>query len=148
MSFLNSDEYELHLFGAIKDTAVVERFSRFDNIYFHGAIAHDNLLMLLREADLLVSASSSEGMPRSILEAMFLRIQVLVPECVTEFQVFNDDVRIFADDSGHEIARKIVLALSKRDVNPISSYDYTRHSVRKVMSIYESLLYDVVSGVS
>ena len=76
------------------------------NIHFLGARAHDQVLELLRSADVFIHCSNQEGLPVAIMEAMGASLPVVagrvggVPELVREgetgFMVSPDDVEGYA----------------------------------------------------
>ena len=76
------------------------------NIHFLGALAHDQVLELLRSADVFIHCSNQEGLPVAIMEAMGASLPVVagrvggVPELVREgetgFMVSPDDVEGYA----------------------------------------------------
>ncbi|MDB9758757.1 glycosyltransferase family 4 protein [Gammaproteobacteria bacterium] len=141
MNYVNSPNWELHFYGAIKDITIINRFGKASNIFFHGAVSSDNMLIALNDADLFVSASMSEGMPRSVLEAMFKGVKVLVPECVPEFAKFPLEHRILNSDDPLQIGRKIDYCLNSVNfANNAEYYDYSRHTLDATIPNYRRLL--------
>lgn len=66
-------DFEYHLIGRGDDSrlrSIAERCGIMDNIFFHGAIPHDEVLDFLDGMDLYIQPSKQEGLPRAMIEAM------------------------------------------------------------------------------
>lgn len=66
-------ELEYHLIGRGDDSrlkVIAERCGVKDNIFFHGAIPHDEVLDFLDGLDIYIQPSKQEGLPRAMIEAM------------------------------------------------------------------------------
>ena len=65
--------YEYHLIGrgdSGRLKGIAEDSGVSENVFFHGAIPHDEVLAFLDEMDIYVQPSKQEGLPRSLIEAM------------------------------------------------------------------------------
>jgi glycosyltransferase involved in cell wall biosynthesis len=125
--------FRLHVVGVIKEQALASRYLATESIRFYGGLSHDDTVALIAKSDLLVSGSSSEGMPRSLLEALCVGTPILPPECVLEYSGFSDSHRILNDDSAHCIMRKIEDAITTPRAE---NYDVAAHSHIEIFSRY------------
>lgn len=64
----------------------------YENINYLGPTSHLNSLKLIKSSFGSISASLSEGIPRSCLESIFLGKPSLVPACVPEFSKYCPEV--------------------------------------------------------
>ena len=130
---LPKDRFCLHVAGVVKEQVLVTRYRSAENIHFHGGLPHADTISLIAKSDLLVSGSKSEGMPRSLLEAICVGTPILPPECVSEFRDFGDSQRILNHDSSSCIARKIEDAVTR---GLAQNYDIAAHSHNAVFTNY------------
>jgi glycosyltransferase involved in cell wall biosynthesis len=130
---LPKDQFCLHVVGVVKEQVLVTRHRTAGNIHFHGGLPHEDTISLIAKSDLLVSGSKSEGMPRSLLEAICVGTPILPPECVSEFRDFGDSHRILNHDSPSCIARKIEDAVTR---GLAQNYDISAHSHNVVFANY------------
>lgn len=56
----------------------VKKLELVNAVFFFGGVSYDNVPSMLAAGDLFVSPSLDEGMPRSVLEAMSMRLPVVV----------------------------------------------------------------------
>lgn len=66
-------EFEYHLIGRGDDSrlkAIAEKCGIQNNIIFHGAIPHEEVLDFLDGIDIYIQPSKQEGLPRAMIEAM------------------------------------------------------------------------------
>ena len=100
-------ELEYHLIGRGDDSrlrAIAESCGVKDDIFFHGAIPHDEVLDFLDGIDIYIQPSKQEGLPRAMIEAMSRGCLCIgsktagIPELVEPRFIFNKgDVRGIVD---------------------------------------------------
>ena len=91
--------YIYHMIGEGDQTfihSVAEKHGVSDQIVFHGAVSHSEVLRLLREeCDIYVQPSLQEGLPRAVIEAMSLGVPCIgsdvagIPELLEDRFMFN-----------------------------------------------------------
>jgi len=84
-------------------------------ILFLGQIQHDLLPYFYRASDILILTSESEGMPRSVLEALGCGTPVVTTNVGEVARVVKNDFsgEIISDNSPGEISRGIIKVLSR-----------------------------------
>lgn len=87
---IQSEEYKKSLISLATKQGVLER------IIFTGALAPEQALELMSGAFIALSASSHEGRPNSLLEAMSLGIPVVASNIPAHFELLKNPAYLFA----------------------------------------------------
>ena len=82
-----SIDVELILAGINKDPVLEKKAMHISRVKLLGEVAREELLDLMSAARININPSSSEGMPRSSLEALALGASVLLPRGIPEFEI-------------------------------------------------------------
>jgi glycosyltransferase involved in cell wall biosynthesis len=95
-----------------------ERLGVADRVRFLPRIANDDMPALLREADIYVSASSSDGTSASLLEALATGLLPIVTRIRANEPWVSDGVNgfLFGVGDAADLARVVVAALGRDDV--------------------------------
>lgn len=113
----NKLEYEFHFIGPIAE----EKHLKISNCKYHGEIRDKNKLnTLLKNCDVLVCPSWSEGMPNVILEAMSNGLAILASDVgATNVLVDSSSGWLIEEVSSEVIAKKIkeILSMSKSEID-------------------------------
>ncbi len=106
----------------------------YDNVDYLGSIPHKDTLRIIKLSFGTISASISEGIPRSCLESLFLKKPCLVPSCVPEFKRYCPEVCVSVDNDKDFLAfikliKKMILnsnfILNKNDHYPIDNHKFS-----------------------
>ena len=94
----------------------IEERNLTDRIHLTGALAEDRVLEEMRQADLFVLTSFSEGLPVVLVEAMAVGIPVVAPHLAGIHEVVEDKVTgyLFNPGSWTELASILACLLSTR----------------------------------
>ena len=115
----------IHLIGATKDPILASELSRIENIHVHGTLNQHHIMCHFEDTDIILSLSKSEGVPRSILEALSFGIEVLcrrgIPEMEEVLDIFVED-----HDTLYDVIEKVEL-VHQRGNNSLN-YDLERHN--------------------
>lgn len=93
--------YQIHLIGDGGQKLILEDFSKKNNlnVIFHGSITdRDYLFSLLKESDIFVIPSYTEGMPRALLEAMTIGLPCIGTNVGGIPEVLQHDILYTPDD--------------------------------------------------
>ena len=118
------DEMKLHIVGSgdIKHYLYeAEKMGIADNCVIHGLVSHDEVQQLMRQSDLFLFTSLSEGTPHVILECMMNGLPILCFDTCGQGDCVTDDVGIkipltSPEQSVKDFAEKIEYLYSHRDV--------------------------------
>lgn len=109
------DRAEFHFIGPIP----VEKHLNFTSVHYHGEIRdREKLQALVKEADVLVCPSWSEGMPNVILEAMANGLAVIATDVgATNVLVNGKTGWLLKNSDPEEICNALKLALHSADID-------------------------------
>jgi hypothetical protein len=123
-----------------------------DNIHFVGQIADPS--DELRQADILISASKSEGMPNSVLEAISYGLHCFLSDIYPHRYLSNyhaDMISLFSlDVNSHELSDFIqseISRLNRRENvqnSGLSSKFHADYMGREYFGLYRSILGEAV----
>ncbi len=89
-----------------------------DEVIFKGALSRQDTLREIANADLFVLNSIYEGLPHTVVEAMYLKTPVVASDILGTTEVANDKTAILAESRNSEdLAGKIKIALYNADVD-------------------------------
>jgi glycosyltransferase involved in cell wall biosynthesis len=112
-------------------------------VEYLGPISHLESLAITSAAALSINISNAEGIPRSMLEALYFGVPCILPSCVPEFLRYLPELCFDVPDAGLsntcELAHLIASFLQDPDrvVNIISRYPIESHFIES----YHELLY-------
>ena len=118
----------------------LERVEQLPQARFLGHIPHAQALALMQAAEMVVLPSRSEGLPRTILEAVSLGKKVLCPPNIPEFDAHLAPF-VLSDVSAAAIQERIA-AIWKQSATP--SYPLHNHNlasiVQQIVAVYEKMI--------
>lgn len=139
---LRNIDYEYDLVGGGDQTylySIAKKYGVEDNINFLGAISHKKVLEWLDSIDVYVQPSKTEGLPRSVIEAMSRAALVMgsnaggIPELLDEKYIFDK-----SDKNENEIAIKInsvskddMIVQAQRNFEKAKEYDENKIEKRR-----------------
>ncbi|KKT02185.1 MAG: glycosyltransferase [Candidatus Peregrinibacteria bacterium GW2011_GWF2_43_17] len=89
-----------------------------DRVVFKGALSRRETLREVANADLFVLNSIYEGLPHTVVEAMYLKTPVVASDILGTTEVANEKTATLAESKNAEdLAKKIEAALSNPDTN-------------------------------
>lgn len=124
----------------------LERLISSDSVVYLGPVSHLESLALTSAASLSINISSAEGIPRSMLEALYLQVPCILPSCVPEFLRYLPEVCIdiphsdLASISALASLISIVLQDPDRVRNLLSKYPIDAHLVDN----YHNLIFEKI----
>ncbi|MDA9926937.1 glycosyltransferase family 4 protein [Amylibacter sp.] len=122
---------ELHIAGPIIDKGILEIVESFSStsveIIMHGVLPHSSIMTLLDDADIYVQASRSEGLPRSLLEAMSRGLPVIASDLPGIKGVLDGKYKFGIGDYA-KLTSLLVGVLSDR-------YNYEESAIRSSASV-------------
>lgn len=124
--------YEYHLIGKGDNSIlkeIAEKKGVSDQVYFHGAIPHQEVLDYLDSIDIYIQPSKQEGLPRALIEAMSRGCMCLgsktagIPELLQpEFIFPKGDVKEIVKQL-LDITEEVQIAQAKRNYETAKEYD-------------------------
>ena len=121
--------------GVAKESSGVKRASTIDGVQLLGSVPRPQLLALMQNAALNVNLSTSEGMPRTSLEALALGTRVLLPLGIPEFERYCGSWVASSQDPGAIAAQFIDMLVEP----PATGYPIETHSINRVLEKYNEL---------
>lgn len=117
-----------------------------DQILFKGQV--DNVVEYLKASDIYVSASKSEGLPNSVLEAAACGLELVLSDIPQHREIFEKDkdlANFFKLNNSDEFTNKIKKVLNSENKKNISDYiieNFSSESNSKKYSIfYKDVIY-------
>ncbi len=132
----DSYNFEFHFIGPIPEEKKIDS----DQVIYHGLIRdEEKIKKILRESDILVSPSYSEGMPTVILEAMASGCAIIA----TDVGAVSEEV---SEENGWLIAPGDELSLKAALIDAIecSNETLTAKKIKSIAKIKENFLWDDV----
>lgn len=130
-------QFQLVLVGHLKtrSRSIVSKLKD-SHVRWLGPLPHEETLGAIRASKVIVSASRSEGLPRSLLEALAVGTDVIVPPGIGEFAAWCPAA--VAEESAEGLAGQIKRSLQGETVCP--PYPIGNHSYTATWPQYERLL--------
>ncbi len=131
--------------GMAKELGIAE------SVVFHGFCTPDRMREIMRSADLSVLPTEVEGMPKSMLEAMAMRIPVVASNIVPLNHYISDGANGFLVENSVEawndvLTRALHLSVEVQQQVVARAYEYvsehgdSRRCVRRYQSAFHALL--------
>jgi glycosyltransferase involved in cell wall biosynthesis len=151
----NFKNFQLHIFGKGPEEGRLRKFvtsAKLDNVVrFHGRIPHNQLIMELKKADLVVVPSFHEAQSMFVLEAMACRKPVIAFDIPAMKEIIVDGQNGILAKSFDpiDLSEKIGIVLSDEDLrNKLGknayNYVFEKHNrekqVEQYLQVYENLL--------
>lgn len=92
-----------------------------DRVHFIGVLPHDEIFKLLDNVDMYVQPSHTEGLPRSVIEAMSRALPVLASN-VGGLPELIDERWLFPKNDSNAIAAGIVTIMSEADKTALDNF--------------------------
>lgn len=128
--------FTLVIAGLLKEEdKEIEKLLNLDGVEYVGNINHKELLSLMLNAKLSINISRNEGLPRSSLEAITLKSQVILPPEVPEFYDYCPN-HVYRGDSLNELVSFIEESMGKGEC----IYPIEMHSKSVVLKKYMKLI--------
>ena len=129
-------EGKLVLAGVVKESDLLASALKNNDVIYVGPLQHDELMLILSSARMLINLSSSEGLPRICLEAMELNVPVLLPKGIPEFgKHCPENVANSSDPTS--IASQIMFIINN---NKHQTYIIKKHHEENVIGKYIKLM--------
>ena len=132
--------YEYHLAGSGDDITLRNLSKELgveDQVVFEGRLAHEQMFTWLDEMDLYIQPSMTEGMPRSLIEAMSRGLPALgtktggIPELLGETQVFpKKDVNAIASKL-IEMTQSSMIKMAKANFDKAMGFEKERLQIKR-----------------
>jgi len=117
LSLLSDSKIELVIVGSGPEMNSLKSLAS-SSITFKGALSRKDTLREIANADLFVLNSIYEGLPHTIVEAMYLKTPVVASDILGTTEVANEKTAILAESNNPEdLARKIKTALYDFDAD-------------------------------
>ena len=119
-----------------------------EKIEFPGWVEHEDVISMLRQSDIFVTASQTEVFPLSTLEALSCGIPVLAIDGPGNREiVINDYNGFILSDNIQEFSKKVIWLLHNDTIlqrlkvtSYISAKDYSiKNHIKSLMQVYEGL---------
>jgi glycosyltransferase involved in cell wall biosynthesis len=112
-----------------------------DNVKFLGEISkHEDVIGIMKKSEIFVSASEREGYGQSVLEALYLGLNVIVSDnpnnAATKIVSDNQQVIVLKENKPQLYAEAISELLAKKDSKLISSFELDSETLSSLY-IYE-----------
>ena len=116
-----------------------------DYIHYYGEIPHSQLLQAVKQANILINSSESEGQSIAIIEAFYLKTPVIASRCVGNEQMIEHNVNGFLYDIQEEFFEALNVVINDSDkVSIITKTAYEQavmkysaeEEARKYLSLY------------
>lgn len=126
---------KLVLVGLVKDNNLLKRAVANNNVINLGSLDRNELLDLMSCSQMVLNFSTSEGMPRTSLEALSMEVKTILPAGIPEFDQFCHELVVNSSDP-ECVALQIerVLAMPFK-----SNYPILLHSPNHVLMEYRKL---------
>ena len=148
LAALNNPKIEYHLIGqgeGKKIKKLIKKYSLQNNVKLIGSLSHDDVLKYLSKMDIYIHPSLTEGLPRTVMEAMSLGLPVTGTEVGGIPELVSDKLT-FKKRSVYSIIDKINFLLnptnykneSQRSLIEIKKYEYSLLKKKK-KQIYQEV---------
>lgn len=111
LTALEGLDFHLHLVGEGELREELEQLSKNLNlaVTFHGRVTHNNILPILRQAEVFILPSLYEGHPKSLMEAMSAGMCVIASDVVGNNEVvYNGISGVLTGTDAKEIRKSLV----------------------------------------
>jgi glycosyltransferase involved in cell wall biosynthesis len=132
---------KLIIVGEYKDSRLLKRLLSIPGVRWLGPVVREELLDLMSCSSMSINLSSSEGMPRTSLEALALGVQVLLPKGIPEFDEHCKG-SVVCSTAPELVASQIERLLLSQ---PEHNYPIEEHAPDYVLSKYEQLFDKLIS---
>ncbi len=152
---LRDNNYNFHFtfigYGALENTlkALIKKYNLEKWITMAGFIEHNNVYKYLERADLYIQPSISEGMPKSVFEAMSMELSVVLTKVGGMVELYNEPgVILIEKNNKQQLYDGIVYFINKPDIVKIGGKK-NREFVRKHFNweIHAKKLYKTYSDL-
>lgn len=148
LAALNNPKIEYHLIGqgeGKKIRKLIKKYSLQNNVKLIGSLSHDDVLKYLSKMDIYIHPSLTEGLPRTVMEAMSLGLPVTGTEVGGIPELVSDKLT-FKKRSVYSIIDRINFLLnptnykneSQRSLIEIKKYEYSLLKKKK-KQIYQEV---------
>jgi len=113
-NIISNENYYLLIIGDGPLKSNLEKIAS-NNVIFLGQI--DNVLPYLKCSDLFISASFSEGLPNSVLEALASNINCLLSDIPPHIELLGENkINLFDPLNKHMLAKSILFAIKNKNI--------------------------------
>lgn len=149
------DKFEYYVVGGGDNSrlkTIAEECGVLDNVKFVGSVPHANIFSLLQDIDIYMQPSMTEGLPRSVIEAISMAVPCIgsnaggIPELIDKEYIFdknkNQSIQIAAILE-HFTEEKL---LEQAQVNFKRSKEYDTLKLNKIRDDFYLKIYEEVMG--
>ena len=146
--YFDSNKGTLFFIGNGEEKEYLENLANKTNIQFLGRVT--NPVFYLQQADVIISASKSEGLPNSILEGLSCGLPALLSNITSHLEIkekMPDEVFLFDINSENDLSEKLSQALeflgktSKKEVSDKLRDNFSAEIMsKKYQSLYLKIL--------
>lgn len=141
---IENPAFEFHFIGPIPDEKKIDS----PTIFYHGEIREKNKLNeLLRQFDVLVCPSWSEGMPNVILEAMSQGLTVIASDVGATNVLVNNDTGWLIKTPNADTLAKLFQKIASSDSDSIILKKQRALDKIKSRFIWEKLIVDLITRI-
>ena len=135
---------EFHFIGPIPE----EKHLKNKSVVYHGEIRDKaKLTEQIKNCDVLICPSWSEGMPNVILEAMANGLTVLATDVGAVNVVVNEKTGYLINDSDHELIRKAIEKILASSNNEIDTKKQNALDLIKERFVWEKLIDQLLTAI-
>ena len=125
----NNIDYELNICGNKKPLSFDNK-----NIIVHGFLDYNSLYKLMKKNNIYLLPSYSEGLPMSILEAVYFGMFVIASKIGGIPEIFGKDYNLYCELNGKSILEKFKIIKNFTD-SDIQQYNFLRKNILEQFSI-------------
>lgn len=154
LSKMNNKDYQLHYYligqgeGKMLQHLILKKNLE-DRVHIIGSLSHDEVLQFLDKIDIYIQPSLTEGLPRTMIEAMSKAVSVIgsdiggIPELVPEEGCFKKkNVQSIIEKIQFLLDENIYLKESERSLFVAKTYSKDKLQYKR-KNIYESIFSEV-----
>lgn len=101
-------QYNVVLAGEIKERRWQEKMKKLKNVFYLGSVEHQNIFSLIKNCDFLILPSQSEGIPRSVVEAISMQKPVILTKQKELVTLFSNIKGIYFSDFTKSSMERII----------------------------------------
>lgn len=147
-NFSNKNKIKLLILGTGSEENILKKkFANNKEIYFLGYKSSSEVYEYLKIANGFISGSLSEGMPMSVLEALYFNLDCILSDIEPHKELFDlspENCIIFKNNDTTDLQKKLKLALKKQKIKSQNLYLRNMISAKRMskehMEIYNEVI--------